>query len=557
VLTTLRRSAIAALLTACASGEPAPPSPVVVPPFTAPPAVHVQVLAFNDFHGNLEPPHGHDGTVRSLAGDHIPAGGAAYLATVIAAWKKKNPNTIVVSAGDLTGASPLVSNLFKDDPTIEAMNDIGLDFEAVGNHDFDRGLDDLRRMQTLAKFHYLAANVLGPDHKTVFPPYEVRDIGGVKVAIIGMTLKGTPSVTTKEAVQGLTFEDEAKTANALLPELHDKGVHAAVVVIHQGGFQGEGGTFDSCVGFSGDVTPVLDALDPAFRVVLTAHTHQAYNCTIGGRVVTSAGSYGRLVTVIDLAINPTSDEIVDVHATNIPVGHDVPPDGEVSRLVADFQDKARPVTDRIVGYQRGPLTRDPKGAATGSCETPLGDVIADAELAATKSAGAVFALMNPGGIRTDLTPSPGGTAAEPIRYAAAFEVQPFGNKLVTLSLAGKDILTVLQHQFGKDRPRILSVSKGFSYKYVYNAADKSVTIDPASVALGGKKLEVDKTYRVTVNSFLADGGDGFATFRDAPERTEGPVDIDALVAYLSKNSSSAAPLVAPAKLDRIDGNACR
>jgi len=575
-------AALAVVLTSCAA-EPPPrvsPSPAPSPetavresPRAAP--VHVQVLALNDFHGNLAPPRGHDGFVRAPGGERVQAGGAAFLAAHIQRLRALAPNTVVVSAGDLTGASPLVSNLFRDEPTVLVMNQLGLDFEGVGNHDFDHGLAELTRLQrggpsfqppgipdarssapfSGARFQYLAANVFGTDGRTVFPPYAIKELGGVKVAFVGMTLEATPSVTTKEAIVGLTFANEANTVNALLPELRQRGVATTVILLHQGGFQDESGTYDSCNGLKGDVLPVIAALDPAFRVVMTAHTHQAYNCTLGDRVVTSAGSYGRLVTVLDLAIDPTSNALVDVHAHNVPVTHDIDADPAVAQIVGDFEARARPITDKIVGYIRGALTRDPKSAHSRSCETPLGDVIADAQLAATHGAGAVLALMNPGGVRTDLL-SPGAVGGvSPVRYADAFEVQPFANHLVTVSLSGADLRSLFERQFAGDRPRVLSVSSGFTYTYLYEASSKKVTIDPASMRLGGRKIDPAKRYRVTVNSFLADGGDGFSVLRDAPDRTTGALDIDALVDYLHR-TTSAAPLEAARKLDRVLGNAC-
>jgi 5'-nucleotidase len=554
-------------------------APVASTPAPATPAlVHVQVLALNDFHGNLAAPRGHDGSVVGASGERIPAGGAAYLAAHVHRLAQANPNTVVVSAGDLTGASPLVSNLFHDEPTVKIMNRLGLAYEGVGNHDFDRGLAELQRLQKGgvyagpasgpassnlapeppfegASFQYLAANVLGKDGKPVFPAYAVKDVGGVKVAFVGMTLEGTRTVTTKEAVQGLSFANEAATANALLPELRAKGVAATVILLHQGGFQDDGGSFDSCKGLKGDILPVVGALDPAFRVVVTAHTHQAYDCTIDGRTVTSAGSYGRLVTAIDLAIDPAKSELVSAHAENVPVTRDITPDADVERLVAEYETKARPVTDRIVGYQVGALTRDPKGAHSASCETPLGDVIADAQLEATRRSGAVLALMNPGGIRTDLAPLDVAGGGHPIRYGAAFEVQPFGNRLVTLTLTGAQLRGLLERQFGRERPRVLSVSKGFTYRYAYDAAAKAVTIDAASVRLNGAPVEAKRKYRVTVNSFLADGGDGFTALRDATGKTDGPLDIEALVDYLGKKATEKAPLTAR-PLDRVLGNGC-
>jgi 5'-nucleotidase len=549
---------------------------VVAPP--APRAlVHVQVLALNDFHGNIEPPHGHDGTVHAGPGVDIPTGGAAYLVAHVQRLRAANPNTVVVSAGDLTGASPLVSNLFHDEPTVLIMNRLGLDFEGVGNHDFDRGLTELRRLQhggasaavpglpvtapeppfPGATYQYLAANVLGADGKPVFPPYAIKEFDGVKVAFIGMTLRGTPTVTAKTSIVGLTFADEAATANALLPELRKQGVAASVILIHQGGFQGPGGTYDSCKGFMGDIQPVLAALDPAFRVIVTAHTHQAYDCTVGNRRVTSAASYGRLVTVIDLAIDPATRELVDVHARNVPVTRDIEPDAEVLKLVSDYEAKASPITQRVVGYQDGSFTRDPRAAHSASCETPLGDLIVDSQLAATRGAGAVLALMNPGGIRTDLAPPAGTSGTQPIRYDAAFEIEPFGNRLVTLTLTGDQLRWILLHQFGGDRPRVLSVSQGFTYRYTYDPATKRATIDPSSMRLHGQVIGPHQRYRVTVNAFLAGGADGFTALRDATDRVLGVLDIDAFVANLSKMSSPRAPLVPPKALTRIVGNGCQ
>jgi 5'-nucleotidase len=567
-------------LVGCSSAPP-PPSPLPVAPSasTAPapvPLVHVQVLAINDLHGNLEPPQGHDGSVFVGGGAkaHVPAGGVAYLAAHVGMLRKENPNTVVVSAGDLTGASPLVSNLFHDEPVILAMNLMRLDFEGVGNHDFDRGSAELLRLQTGgpasstadggapgaapfpgARFQYLAANVLGSRGATVFPPYIIREFGGVKVAFLGMTLEGTPTVTTATAIAGLKFLNEAKTANALLPELRTRDVATTVILLHQGGFQGEGGTVDSCEGLTGEILPVLSALDPAFRVVVTGHTHQAYDCKIDGRIVTSAASYGRVITKIDLTLDPATKTLVSAEAKNVVVTRDVPPDPQVQALVEAYKEKALPVTGRVVGYLSGTFTRDPKTAHSPSCETPLGDLIADAELAATTGAHAVLAFMNPGGIRTDLTPDATG-AASPVRYAAAFEVQPFGNRLVTVTLTGAEIVEVLSRQFGRDRPRVLSVSKGFTYRYVYDPKAHAVTIDPGSLRLAGAPVKPAEHYRVTVNSFLASGGDGFSILARAPEQTTGDVDIDALTAYLGKKSSAKTPLAVPTKLDRVVGNAC-
>jgi 5'-nucleotidase len=288
---------------------------------------------------------------------------------------------------------------------------------------------------------------------------------------------------------------------------------------------------------------------------VSGHTHQAYDCTIDGRLLTSAASYGRLITQIDLALDPVRRELVDAHARNVPVTRDIAPDPEVARLVAAYEEKARPVTDRIVGHQRGPLGHDPRAVGSASCEHPMGDVIADAQLAATAGAGADLALMNPGGVRADLVPPQGQGDVTPIRYGAAFEVQPFANRLVTVTLTGKELQTILERQFGRTHRRVLSVSQGFTYRYRYDATSHTASVDAESMRLRGKPVEPAARYRVTVNSFLADGGDEFGALRDAPDRTPGPVDIDALVDYLTRTTSAAAPLTAP-PLTRVTGNGC-
>jgi 5'-nucleotidase len=564
--------------------------PVAVsPPDAAQPIVHVQILAINDFHGHLEPPAGTSGVIVAATNDPVaqlpgakpvgdagvvlvPAGGAAYLATHIARLRAENPSTVVVSAGDLTGASPLLSNVFKDEPAILVMNQLGLDFEGVGNHDFDRGAAELQRLQhggcslgdcdaggdaghfPGASFTYLGANVIDDaTQKTVFPPYAVRELGGVKVAFVGETLKETPSVAFPNAVKGLTFENEAKAANALVPELKKLGVSAIVLVLHQGGQQAAGGTYDSCVGFSGDVLPILDALDPAIDVVVSAHTHQAYDCTIAGRLVTSAGSYGRLVTKIDLAIDPAYSRVVDKRARNVPVTRDVVPDAEVERIIGVYAAKAAPVTARVVGYVKADFTGSARAARSESCETPLGDLIADAEEAKT---GADFAIMNPGGIRADLMAKRTGRPDLEITYADAFEVQPFGNTLVTLALTGAQITSLLEAQFGsRAEPRILQVSKELSYRYTYDHATRKGTVE--GVRVRGVAIDPKKSYRVTVNSFLAGGGDGFAVLKAAGARKDFGLDLDALTAYLGKKSSAKAPLEPARVPSRIQGDGCK
>jgi 5'-nucleotidase len=549
----------------------------------------VQILAINDFHGHLEPPVGVSGMVLVAAGDPaaslpgsrpvgdagsvaVPAGGAAYLATHLEELRAKNPSTIIVSAGDLTGASPLLSNVVKDEPAVLVMNQMGLDLEAVGNHDFDRGVTELRRLQTGgcplgecdagpdagrfagASFTYLAANAVDTStHETVFQPYTFAEFGKAKIAFIGETLQATPSVTVPSAVKGIDFLDEAKAANALVPELKKAGASAIVLIIHLGGEQGAGGTYDSCVGFTGDIVPVLDALDPAIDVVISGHTHQSYDCVVGGRLVTSAASYGRVATKIELDIDTDAGRVVSKHAKNFVITRDVAPDPAVQLIIDDYKKKAAPLTERTVGYVKADFTGNAKAAGSASCETPLGDLIADAQARAT---GADVAFMNPGGIRADLVAKRPGRADDALSYGEVFEVQPFGNTLVSMTLSGAEIRSLLEAQFTvRADPRILQVSKDFSYVYAYDRAARTGTV--TSIRIKGKAIDPAKQYRVSVNSFLAGGGDGFSVLKAGRDRKDHGVDLNALVAYLGKRSSAKAPLEPSRTPARITGDGCR
>jgi len=522
-------------------------------------SVNVQLLAINDFHGNLEPPLGSSGRIGTT-----DAGGVEYLATHIADLEATNPNTLVVSAGDLIGASPLLSALFHDEPTIEAMNLIGLDYNAVGNHEFDEGAAELLRMQTGgchptdgcldgdgfggADFRFLAANVVrNSNGKTLFPAYKIRSFGGAKLALIGVVLEGTPTIVTPSGVAGLTFKDEAETVNALVPELKVKGVNAIAVLIHEGGFPTGG--YNECPGISGPIVDIVNNLDDEVDVVISGHTHQAYNCEIDNRLVTSGASFGRLVSDIDLTIDRATGEVTTAVANNVIVTRDVPKDAAETALIAKYNVIAAPLANAIIGSITADITR----TANAAGESALGDVIADAQLAATAPPGfgeAVAAFMNPGGIRADFTyaGSPAGEGDGNVTYGEAFSVQPFGNSLVTMTLTGAQIDQVLEQQF--DNPaagqnRFLQVSNGFTYQWSQSAPTGS-KVDIASIQINGVPVSPSGTYRITVNSFLADGGDNFTALRQGTDRLGGDLDLDALVDYFAAFSP-----VAPGPQNRV------
>ncbi|MEV1142524.1 bifunctional metallophosphatase/5'-nucleotidase [Micromonospora sp. NPDC049799] len=525
-----------------------------------PKPVDVTLLALNDFHGNLEPPTGSSGTI---AGQ--PAGGAEYLATHLAALAEasQKKNTITVAAGDLIGASPLLSAAFHDEPTIEALTLAGLDYASVGNHEFDEGADELLRIQNGgchpvdgcgdgtpyegAGFQYLSANAF----KTVtgeplLAPYAIHKVDGVKVGFIGMTLEGTPQIVSQEGVAGLTFADEAVTANRYAAELRAKGVETIVVLLHEGGTQAGAGGINDCVDFTGPVVDVVNRMDPSIDVVVSGHTHQAYNCEVNNKLVTSASSFGRLITDIDLKIDGRTGDVLTATAENVVVTRDVAKDPAQTDLINRYKEVLGPVAGRQVGTTAEALVRTQENLfGTQAGESPLGNVIADAQLAATDDEqNAVAAFMNPGGVRADLD-------AGPVTYEEAFTVQPFANNLVTLDLTGAQLYCMLEQQFVTGR----TLYPSSSVRYTVDVNGTTATAaDPCagtrvvrgSLTLGGTAVTADATYRVTVNNFLAGGGDGFAVLRGGTNAVTGLIDLDAFVAYLGANS----PVSAPA-LDRI------
>ena len=521
--------------------------------------VEVQILAINDYHGNLQPPSGSSGRV----GD-VDAGGVEFLATHIRQLEATNPNTVVVAAGDLIGASPLISALFHDEPTIEALNLIGLDYSDVGNHEFDEGVAELLRMQKGgchpvdgcqdgdnfkgANFSYLAANVIDRESgKTLFPAYKIEVFRGVKVGFIGISLESTPTIVTPSGVAGVEFLDEVETINALVPELQKRQVETIVVLIHEGGQPGSF-DFNGCSDVTGPIVDIANAVDPAVDVIISGHTHQPYNCVINDKLVTSGFSFGRIVTDIDLSISRETGDVVFASANNVIVTRDVPPDPAQTALIEKYRLLSDPLANRVVGSITADITRTPNSAN----ESALGDVIADAQLFATAPAdfgGAVVAFMNPGGIRADLTYDPSGSEAPgEVTYGEIFTVQPFGNSLVTMTLTGAQIDALLEQQFDNPEPgemRILQVSEGFTYTWSASAP-VGEKVDPSSIMINGVVVDPAGLYRVTVNSFLADGGDNFTVLVEGTDRLGGDVDLDALEKYFVANSP-----VPPGPQDRI------
>jgi 5'-nucleotidase len=512
--------------------------------------VDLQILAINDFHGNIN----------SFSSSFGGTGGAQNLATNIRDREAGLQNSVLVSAGDLIGATPLVSALFHDEPTIEAMNLIGLDIAGVGNHEFDEGKDELLRMAnggihpvdgTLdgdgfagSDFEWLAANVVvDATGKTLFPSYTVKNYQGVKVAYIGMTLEGTPTIVTQAGVAGLTFKDEAETANKLVKQLQRQNIESFVILLHEGG-SSPGGPQDCNGGLTGAIADIVPQLDDAVDLVIAGHTNDEFICEIDGKWVTMADTAGRLFTDIDVKLNRTTKDMTVVsieNVFNLQSAEDAP---DLQALIDKYVTLSAPLANAVIGT----ITADILRAGNAAGESALGDVIADTQLSATASAAtgdAVMAFMNPGGIRTDLIYAASGTEADgEVTYGEAFAVQPFGNSLVTMTLTGDQIHTLLEQQWGAVT-NVLQVSSGFTYTWSASGA-LGDRVDPGSIMLNGVVLDPATGYRVTVNSFLADGGDGFAVLRDGTNRLGGEVDLDALVTYFGTNSP-----IAPGPQNRI------
>jgi 5'-nucleotidase len=568
----------------------------------APAPVKLDILAINDFHGQLEKLD----AARTSSGriNSTPAGGGEYLATHLTRLRAeaaaKGAASVTVAAGDLIGATPLLSAAFHDEPTIEALNLMGLQITSVGNHEFDEGYNEVLRMQNGgclpdgtgannqnscpdpaapfpgASFSYLAANVkyTGTD-RTILPAYTIKKYGGIKVAFIGMTLKQTPDIVTKSGVEGLTFTDEVETVNALVPALRDQGVRAMVVLLHQGGVPSDPTKYDGCAGVVGPGVDIAKALDPAIDVVITGHTHQAYNCTVldpagNPRLLTSASSLGRLVTRVSVELNPKTRDVIRTTAaaknTIVTNSDGTAPTPTITTLIAKYRALVASIADKVLGQiaPTGTVNAITRTAdADGSGDSPLGNLIADGQRAdptviAPGGRAPQIVLMNPGGIRADLLEDASGN----VTYAAAFNVQPFNNYVVSMDLTGAQVLAVLNQQWNNPSPganRVLQVS-GLSYTFqgslvtpvpaasntnhvLADTVMVDADVNPTSPMV---PLDPAATYRVAVNSFLSDGGDGFSVLAAGTNKYFGGLDIDSLANYMTANSPTT-----PTATDRI------
>jgi len=545
--------------------------------------VSVKLVAFNDLHGNLQSPG-----QWSLGADlpAVTAGGADYLAAYVAQRVSLNRNHVVVAAGDLVGASPLVSAAYHDEGTVQAMNLLGLEFTSVGNHEFDAGSQELLRKQSGgcapagtstcledksfqgAAFKYLAANVVSTSTgKTILPPYAIKTFEGVRVAFIGVVLKATPSIVLPSGVAGLAFMDEADSINALIPELQAHGVHAIVVLIHQGGvpdhaISGCPGHLDDAV--NSPIVSIVSRLSDAVDLVISGHTHAVYNCRLPNSVgreipVTQASAFGRVLTDVDLSLERRTGRVTHIEANNLLISQ---PEADsaaspvhpflateqvraIRRLIADYSQAVAPVAKQVIGAIGAPLP----SALASNGEQPAGELVVDSQMAAAAAqyGGAVISFLNSSGVRGAGFGGPNVPYPHEVTYQEAFTVRPFGNSLVTMTLSAQNIKDLLEQQFagceGQTGNSILQVSKGFHFEWSASAPPCAkiinATLDGAgdgaaadAIVYNGIVQQPSKRYRVVVDNFLAAGKSNFSVLLQGTDSVGGPQDIDALVAYM-------------------------
>ncbi len=558
----------------------------------------LQILAFNDFHGHLEATDSPVSSLPDACGEEAepgctpPVGGIEYLAGHVRDLRAEQPQrTLTVAAGDIIGGSTFLSGLFQDQPSIEAMNELGLDVSSVGNHEFDEGTAELKRMikggchaegcfKDLdgkdieyggTDFPYLGANVVKKSNgKPFLRSRWVKEIRGKKIGFIGMTLEGTPLLVNPAGIDTVAFKDEVATARKNVKVLDKQGVKAIVVLIHEGGFQSAG--INGCADASGPIMDIAKKMPAAVDAIISGHTHNPYVCKVADpkgkkRLVTSAASFGQVLTEMHLKINQRTGEVArgKSYAKNLLVTRDVKKVRAQSNLLAFWKSLSDVQGDEVVGTVKEDITGD---SNTCRCEeTPMGDLVADAILWGTEApenGGADLALMNVSGVRAPLLMEPSGDEGEgEVTYREAYNVAPFGNLLVTMDMTGQQLYDVLNQQYqpgveGRRPMLAFGVSEGVTYEWAWEGTDPAPNtqpgagttggaVVPGSLKIDGVAVDLTTTYPVATIDFLANGGDGFSAFKEATNREGGSEDLANLVDFLEANPG----LTAPA--DRVNG----
>jgi len=487
----------------------------VKPPAPNKSFIQIQLLGINDLHGQLN-------VTRNVGGK--PAGRVDYLATYLKQRAAENKNTLLVQDGDMVGASPPVSALLQDEPTIEILNTLGFDIGTVGNHEFDEGLPELLRLINGgthpktgnfagSKFPWVVANVVNDKTgKTILPPYQILKVNGMQIGFIGVVTTETPTIVVPSGVAGLRFTDEVEAINRNVAELKNKGVKSIVVLAHNPGTSGPNGENPA-----GQLVDIANRVDDEVDIIFGGHNHAYMNATIDNKLVVQSYSYGTAFSDVDIEIDPKTKDIVTKRAEIVTTFQEgVNPDPQIRKMIEGYEAKVEPIVNRVVGSSSNPLT----AKQNDNGESELGDLIADAQRAALKTD---FAFMNPGGIRADIDPGD-------ITWGEIYTVQPFNNDLIKMTMTGSQIRAVLNQQWSATKTNMLQIS-GLSYTWNQN---KPIGQRVVSIKLpDGSELDPAKAYSVTANVFLSGGGDGFTVFTQAQNKEVGPVDLDALVNFIA------------------------
>ncbi len=521
----------------------------------------VNMVAINDFHGHIDKEKFSYTRTKDTAPQTVHGGGIEVLGANLQAWRKEDKDMLFVGGGDLIGASPGISSLFADEPTIDALSQMDLRVSALGNHEFDGGLIELKRQInggcdsprpnkackfngefTGAKFSYIAANVIETaSQKPMFPAYHIEQVKGVKIGFIGAVLRETPMMVASDNVKGLHFIDEAEAINRTIPALKELGVKVFVVLIHEGGTTTEAFDQPACSKLKGPIVDIVNRLDPAIKLIVSGHSHTGFVCKVGDRTVTQAQMYGHLLTKIALTVDGSSHQVLNIDARNIVMEQTVAP---VPVPLKDLMQKARDgshaIMTQAVARLAVPVLNRQLNAAG---ESPLGNVVADAQLAAVKNFGVQIAFMNNKGIRANLETSANNVST----YGQNSTVLPFGNTLILMTLTGAQIRTLLEQQMfvdeeSPDGRNVLQVSDGFTYSW-----DRKRPIGqrvlPESVKLHGVALHDQTAYRIVANNFIAGGGDRLPMFAQGKDKVDtGIKDLDVFLSYIKAREQAGSPV---------------
>ncbi len=526
----------------------------------ATPPVEVNLVALNDFHGNLLPspfkypePTAPGGEVK------LKAGGIGPVSGVLAELRKEDPQLLLIGVGDMVGGSPPMSSMWADEPSLKALKALDLKLSVVGNHELDHGKAELLRQVEGgcqseradkacqfdkdfkgAGFPYISANLMDKQSgKPLFAGYRIEQAHGAKIAFVGATLRNVDAYVSARAMDGLYTVDEADAINALLPELKAQNVDAIVAVIHQGGATPERFDQQDCNQLSGDVVEVAKRLDPQIKVVLTAHTHEGYLCRLGDKLVTQGASYGRLLTRLTLTLDPHKHQLLDVKAHNLVVdAQRYQASAEIAPLLAEIESRSQALLNKPVARL---AAREVLRSTNEAGESAMGDLIADSQLAATRALGAQVALMNQGGMRMDISLDEG---QEQVNYGQVAAVQPFNNSLTLLTLSGAQLRELLEQQWQDGGMGFYPLQPSASLTYRFDdSRAKGQRVLAESLMVDGQLVQPQQDYRIVMNSFLAEGGDNFSVLKQARDRLDtGINDLESMIAWLQERDRAGQPV---------------